>query len=98
MHIDLTLLTALAVFVHLGTALAGSFLKDRTDQAKIEAINAKTDQVLGIVTAIAPAVPASAPKTITQVASDLASVAAALAAATAPVAPAAATPTPGGAS
>ena len=81
---SLQLLTALAVFVHLGTAIASMLLKDNTDQKKIEAINTKTDQVLGIVTAIAPAIPTTAPKTITQIASDLATAASALAAATAP--------------
>jgi hypothetical protein len=82
MHLSLAALTMLAVFIHLGTSLASSFLKDNTDRKKLAAIDAKTDQVLGVVSAIAPAVPATAPKTISQIASDLAAVSAALATAT----------------
>jgi hypothetical protein len=84
MHINLQLLTALAVFLHLGTTLAGQFLKDKTDQKKIAAIDSKTDQVLSVVTAIAPALPTVAPKTVAQVAGDLAAVAQSLSQALAP--------------
>jgi hypothetical protein len=87
MHFDLTTLMALAVFVHLGTSLASTFLHSRTDQAKIAVIDAKTDQVLALVTAIAPAIPTRAPKTIVQAAADVAGLAQSIASATAPVAP-----------
>jgi hypothetical protein len=87
--LDISLMTALAVFVHLGTGIASMLMKDKTDQAKIAQINAKTDQILNVVTAVAPAVPAAAPKTVSQIAGDIADLAAALAAATKPNAPAA---------
>lgn len=84
-HINLSLLTALAVFFHLGASVARTILKDNTDRAKIDKIDSGVSQVLGVVSAIAPAVPTTTPKTLSQVASDLAGVAQALAAATAPV-------------
>ena len=93
MHLDLSLLTALAVLFHLGTNLAATVLKDNTDRRKIADLNTKVDQVLTVVQAVAPAVPQAAPKTIAQVAGDLADVATALAA----LSTLRATSTPGGA-
>ena len=84
MHLDLNAVTALAVFLHLGTSLARVFLKDNTDRKKLDGIDAKIDTVAGAVATLAPAVPAQAPKTLPQVAADLAAVAQALAAAAAP--------------
>jgi hypothetical protein len=92
MNLDLTLLTTVAVLVHLGVGIASAFLKDSTDQKKLAAIEAKTDQLVSTIAALAPAVPVAVPKNINQVAADLAAAASALAAATAPA------PTPGGTS
>jgi hypothetical protein len=78
--LDLTLLTAVAVFFHLGTSIAASLLKDKTDQAHIATLNTKVDQVLNVVQQIAPAIPTSTPKNLGQGLSDLASLAQALAA------------------
>ena len=76
---DLTILTAVAVFFHLGTSIAASLLKDKTDQAKIAALNSKVDQIFGIVSALAPAIPTSAPKTLGQGLTDAAQIGNALA-------------------
>jgi hypothetical protein len=75
---DLTLLTAVAVFFHLGTSIAASLLKDKTDQAHIATLNTKVDQVLNVVTAIAPAVPTRTPQNLGQGLADLAALAQAL--------------------
>ncbi len=79
MHLSLFLLTSLAVFFHLGTNIAGQLLKDNTDRKKIEAINARVDQIFGVVSALAPALPTAVPKTAGQVLADAAAVADALA-------------------
>lgn len=76
---NIQLLTAFAVFVHLGAALASMLMKDKTDQKKIAEITTKTDQAVSLLSAVAPAIPQTAPKTIPQIASDLAAVSAALA-------------------
>jgi hypothetical protein len=81
---SLTILTAVAVFVHLGTSIAALLLKDRTDQQKISELNSKVDQVLGIVTAVAPVLPTTLPKTLGQGLADVAAVAGALAPTQAP--------------
>jgi hypothetical protein len=86
---DLTLLTAVAVFFHLGTSIAASLLKDKTDQAHIATLNTKVDQVLNVVQQIAPAIPTTTPKNLGQGLADLAALAQSLGASLAP--PAAAT-------
>jgi hypothetical protein len=73
--LDLTLLTAVAVFFHLGTSIAASLLKDKTDQAHIATLNTKVDQVLNVVQQIAPAIPTSTPKNLGQGLADLAALA-----------------------
>jgi hypothetical protein len=83
-NLDLSILTAIAVLVHLGVGIAGTLLKDNTDRVKLAAIDTKTDQLLATVVQIAPAVPTQAPKNIADVAGDLANVAAALAALSTP--------------
>jgi hypothetical protein len=73
--LDLTLLTAVAVFFHLGTSIASSLLKDKTDQAHIATLNTKVDQVLNVVQQIAPAIPTTTPKNLGQGLADLAALA-----------------------
>lgn len=82
MNADLTLVTTVAVLVHLSTSVAAMVLKNTTDRDRVSLIDAKVDQVLSLVAAV----PMKAPKTVNDIAADLANVASALAAATAPTA------------